>query len=527
MKKFPTPFWIIVLLLGWLFDLLFWKHSPGISFAIYAFVTLLAGCVLLWIDDIRPSGKTLTLVPFILFFAAITFIRREPLTAFLSHALTLFLMVGLAVTYRGGRWLEYGLADYFARGFDLLASAVIRAGSFAAETRRLKQETGGETKKSSAVWPVVRGLLIAIPVVVFFAALLASADLIFAQRLKDFTALFRLDNLPEYIFRAIYIAILAYVLAGIYLHAATRSTDERLLGLEKSLVPRFFGYTEAAIVLGSVILLFGAFVAIQFQYFFGGQANINLAGYTYSDYARRGFGELVTVAFFALLMFLSLSTVVKRETELQQKIFSGLGVVLVALVAVMLVSAYQRLILYETAYGFTRLRTYTHVSMVWLAILLAAVVVLDVFQRQRAFAVAALLAGVGFAVSLALLNVDPFIFQQNIQRYKNGEALDVGYLAELSADAVPAMVNLYQSPAADKTTRDRVGAALACFQAQAGSRYADRSWQAFHLSDYRAGLFMESVSATLKDYAVDNSNWPMKVTTPLGVEIECYTATAD
>ncbi len=530
MKRFPTQFWMITLALGWLFDLLFWRHEPGgISFALYTFVTLLAGFLLLSREGVRPAGKALILVPFILLLAAFTFLRSEPLTVFLSHLLTLVLMAGLAVTYRGGRWMEYSLADYFAHGFDLLGSAIIRAGIFSAEVRRTKQETAANGgKPPSPVWSVARGILVAIPVVAFFATLLSSADLVFAQRLDDVIALFRLEKLPEYIFRAIYIALLAYVLAGVYLHAATRSTDERLLGLEQPLVPRFFGFTEAAIVLGSVILLFGAFVAVQFGYFFGGQANIRLEGFTYAEYARRGFGELAAVAFFSLLLFLGLSAVVKRETNVQQKIFSGLGVALTLLVGIMLVSAVQRLVLYETAYGFTRLRTYTHVFIAWLALLLAAVVVLDVIQRQRIFALAALLTSVGFALTLALLNVDSFIVRQNIQRFERGEALDVGYLASLSADAVPVMVNLYQSENAQQATRERLGAALACYQFRAESRKADTAWQTFHISDHRASAALARIAKELTYYPINASaSWPITVTTPQGLEFDCYSSTFD
>jgi hypothetical protein len=531
MQTKPNRLWVIALLLGWCFDFLFWKHTPGISFAIYAVVTLAAGFVLLWLEGIRPARWTLALVPLILFFAAFAFIRLEPLTGILAHAWTLFLMAGLAVTYRGGRWMQYSLADYFSRGFDLLASVIARPLTFAGESRRLKREAGnGQPQKApSAVWPLVRGLLIAVPVVVFFASLLSAADMVFAQRMQDFVKLFRLENLPEYIFRAIYIGILAYALAGIFLHAATRSSDEKLLGLEKPLLPRFFGFTESAVVLGSVILLFTAFVVIQFQYFFGGQANIHLDGFTYADYARKGFGELVTVAFFALLLFLGLSAIVKRESASQQTIFSILGVVLVALVAVMLVSAYQRLVLYENAYGFTRLRTYTHVFMLWVAVLLAVVVALDLFQRQRVFALAAMLAALGFAASLMLINVDGFIVRQNVQRAVQGQVLDVGYLASLSPDAVPALVDFYHSQTLDTTTRDRLGAVLACIQFQNDSAQGqkDTSWQAFHFSDLWAGQAIKTTFSDLKNYRIDESNWPRKVKTPLGGEYECYSYVSD
>jgi len=522
MQKQPKRLWLTALFIGWCFDFLFFKHSPGISFAIYVVLTLLGGYILLGLDGLHPAPKSLILLPFIIYFAVMTFFRQEPLSVFLSVILTLFLMAGLVITYTGGQWLRYSLADYFARALDLLGSVVARPVGFASETRRLINDAGEFQKGSSQIWPVLRGLLFAIPVVAFFAALLSSADLIFAQHLNNIVTLFRLENLAEYIFRVIYICVLGYMLAGVYLHAARRSAEEKLLGLEKPVLPPFLGFTESSMVLGSVVVLFTLFVLVQFQYFFGGQANIHLDGYTYADYARQGFGELVTVAFFALLLFLGLSSITKRDAAHQLKIFSGLGVALLALVGVMLVSAYQRLVLYESAYGFTRLRTYTNVFMVWVAVLLAAVVLLELLRRQRAFALAALLAALGFAISLTILNVDGFILARNVARFQQGQDLDVGYLASLSSDAVPGMASLYQSQPADSKLRDRLGAVLACMRHNETGRTRDTAWQSFHLSDYRAAQAMTGMDAALKLYQFDDTNWPSSVKTPLGEKFDCY-----
>ena len=523
MQKQPARLWITALFLGWFFDFLFFNHTPGVSFAIYAAATLAGGFILLWLDGIRSARATLLLIPFILFFIAITFIRLEPLSVFLAHIISLFLMAGLAVTYQGGQWLRYSVADYFARAMDLFASLVIRPIKFMAAHPGSQGEAGVVQKPAFRIWPILRGLLLAIPIVAFFAALLASADLVFAQRLNDITTLFRLENLSEYLFRFAYILVIAYVLIGVYLHAAERSTDKKLLGLEKPFLTPFFGFTEASIVLGSVVLLFAAFVIIQFQYFFGGQANINLTGFTYAEYARKGFGELVTVAFFALLLFLGLTAITMRGTTTRQKIFSGLGLALLALVAIMLVSAYQRLVLYENAYGFTRLRAYTHVFMVWVAVLLAVVVLLDLLNRQRVFALAALMASLGFGISLMLLNVDTFIFQRNLARFEQGQSLDVGYLATLSPDATPAMVTAYETPGLNSDTRDRLGALLTCihFQDKNNNPNPDQSWQSFHFSNYWAGNSMQRVTASLAAYQVDASSWPVTVTTPLKAKYAC------
>ena len=62
----------------------------------------------------------------------------------------------------------------------------------------------------------MRGILIAIPIIAVFSALLSSADVVFGQRINDIVELFSLEKLPEYILRGVYIFILAYLLAGVF-----------------------------------------------------------------------------------------------------------------------------------------------------------------------------------------------------------------------------------------------------------------------------------------------------------------------
>ena len=523
MQKYSTQLWLLALALGWSFDLLFWDKQPGISFFIFVALTLAGGVLLLWQAQVRPARNTWFLLAPIAFFAAFTFIRLEPLTVFLGYVLTLLTMAVLVIAYQTGRWTLYSLADYFAGFFRLLFSLIAEPLIFQAQVGKSKAESGAVEKRSSAFWPIARGLLFAIPVLAFFTSLLSSADMVFAQRIEGLVELFSLEKLPEYIFRAIYISVMAYTLAGTLLHAAKPGQDEKLIGLEKPLVPAFLGFTESAIVLGSVTLLFASFVFIQFQYFFGGLQNIKLDGYTYADYARNGFGELVTVAFFSLLLFLGLSAITHRNEGSQRQIFSGLGIFLVALVGVMLVSAFQRLVLYEIAYGFTRLRTYTHVFIIWLGLLLLTTIILELRNRQRAFALAAIFASLGFAASLTVMNVDGFIVRQNVSRQMQGDRLDVGYLASLSEDAVPVLASLYRSPELDASTRDQIGAALACFNNQAESRQTEETpnWQSFHISRYQSARTLDSLN--LKDYTFEEDEYyATSVTTPLDETYNCY-----
>jgi hypothetical protein len=293
---------------------------------------------------------------------------------------------------------------------------------------------------------------------------------------------------------------LGYFLTGIFIHAFTHNKDQHLIGEEKPWVPTFLGFTEAAIVLNSINVLFVSFIGVQFRYFFGGDANIKVNGYTYAEYARRGFGELVMVAVLSLLIFLGLSTITRRETNHQRRVFSGSGIGLVVLVVVILISAFQRLLLYEDAYGFTRLRTYAHIFIVWLGILLAAVVLLEIVKRQRAFALAALVASMGFVFTLNIINVDGLIVHQNVKRALNAgnvpedekregnlnSKLDAYYLQSLSTDATPALVEAMETPQLTTYDQNELAAILACQLTILAGERESLPWVSHHWADDRA-----------------------------------------
>lgn len=539
--------WLVCLLLGILLDFLFWNQLPGINFLIYVIACLAAGFFILRAAKILPSNKSLLLLLPILGFSAITFIRLEPMSQFLAFAFTILCMGILAQTYSDGQWLGYTLGKHLANFIFLFQSILAwpithRSSS---EPKAENQSAGQNGKRARLVWPILRGILLAIPILALFASLLSSADAVFAERLEDFLKVFNIDKLPEYLFRLVYILIAAYALVGVFLHASSnRKSKEWLFELRESqpdqkeaLLPPFLGFIETAIILGSVIALFVSFVVIQFQYFFAGQANIRIEGFTYAEYARRGFGELVAVAFFSLLLFMGLSLVVKYSTDSkllakQRWVFSGLGIGLFLMDGVILTSAFKRLLLYEAAYGFTRARTYPHVFMIWLAVLLAGVVTLDILKKTRYFTTALLLVSLGFAATLVLMNVDGFIARQNIARLRGGEAnldnLDAAYLASLSPDSVPALARLFESEELPNPVRETVGAILLCRWGAKTPLIDQRlTWRSFHLSRWLSDQIRTTLETQLGAYKIKyfkstSDGVPERITTPSGQEVPCF-----
>jgi hypothetical protein len=231
-------------------------------------------------------------------------------------------------------------------------------------------------------------------------------------------------------------------------------------------------------------------------------------------------------------LLLGLGAISRRDTESQRRVFSSLGIALVGLVIVMLFSAYQRLVLYEEAYGFSRLRTYTHVFMIWLGLLLITVVVLEMTRRKRLAGLAMLLAAFGFIISLNVLNVDAFIVKQNVQReirgvndktFAQGRAdLDTQYFLDLSDDAIPPLVSAYQTKSLPASVKDKLGASLACFRYTRNQVENNYSWQSFHFSRYNADRAFAAVKKNLDTYKIVDKDLPVMVETPNGEEYSCW-----
>jgi hypothetical protein len=506
MPKQKRLFWIGALTAAVLFDILFWKQALGISFFFWTAVLLLIGYLLAWREQKRPSVLSWGLSLLILGFAFVPAWRAEPFTRVISIILTLVGMLLLTATFLNGHWPFYRIVDHFTELFKALFGGL--SGAILYGTRFRNPPAVGEEPakvKGRKGWAILRGVLIAVPVVTLFTILLSAADPVFGDWIRK---VLNLERLPEYLFRLWYILMIGSFLVGIYLHAIYPRSEAKKPETMSAWMKPFLGWTETGIILGAVDILFITFVIIQIRYLFGGSANINETGYTFAEYARRGFGELVAVAVLSMMLYLGLNTISKRETRGARLGFSAVSILLMANVLVMLVSSLQRLMLYEGAYGFSALRTYTHVFIYWLGALIVVAVVLELLRKSGRFALALMIAIVGFSATLAVMNVDGFIVQQNVKRAAAGEELDFNYLQQLSADAVPAMVNTYLQPGMHTDVKEVLGSALACRTAELNAPVVGdsglKSWQSFSISESKAARLLTDNAGTWSTYKVSD-----------------------
>ncbi|HNB17352.1 MAG TPA: DUF4173 domain-containing protein, partial [Candidatus Obscuribacter sp.] len=211
---------------------------------------------------------------------------------------------------------------------------------------------------------VTKGLLLSTPLLFIFTALFCAADQAFANQVGK---LFHF-NLGKAVEITVTTSILALCCGGA-LQAVAKS-EINICGEEKSNTcgdkpeqdcqskaeaeskpkmeskseaaqARFhLGMTEAMTALALLNLLFGAFVAIQIKYLFGGAGLVNItSGLTYSEYARHGFFELCWAASMVLPILLAAEAYTRRLSKQSEITFRVLAGTLVALLLVVVASA--------------------------------------------------------------------------------------------------------------------------------------------------------------------------------------------
>ena len=340
--------------------------------------------------------------------------------------------------------------------------------------------------------PVGRGLILAIPLVMIFAVLFASADPIFRRGMDDLLG-FSIDlgDLPG---RIVFVAGIAWVVGGLLAVAARGVPAVESASLGAASPPtsigfaRSLGTTEALVVLVAVDVIVGLFVGLQLAYLFGGLDTLAAAGMTYSAYARRGYFELVAAAALAggILVFLEYQVMVRT------RLYVAMAIGLVALTLVVLASAVLRLQLYQDAYGWTELRLYVAVSIVAMAATLGTLAVFLATDRTRWLGHAMAVIGVVALVGLNVMAPAAFVAERNIQRVidpslvpPDGEAtLDADYLAVLPDDAIPTLVAAL--PALPPTDADRIRELLLERKAELATGPAYASPFAWNLGRQRA-----------------------------------------
>ena len=323
-------------------------------------------------------------------------------------------------------------------------------------------------KAGSSAIRIGAAALVGLVLLLIFGALFAGADAAFARFVDAALPTVNAEAVARWIWG--FGLLSAGTLAACFLAFAPPLLDGNL-------GQRRVRRIEWALPIGALVALFAMFVAVQATVLFGGDDYVQrTSGLTYAEYARSGFWQLLTVTVLVVGVMAVAGRLAPRGTLVDRVWIRVLLGALAVLTLLIVASALSRMWAYEQAYGFTRLRVLVSVCELWLGIVVVLIMAagIDLRLRSRWLPGAVVATAVAAMIGLVVLNPDRFIAERNVTRYATSDTIDVSYLSDLSADAVPALLRLpepLRSCALDDIARAVARAArrVAAVESQSGS----------------------------------------------------------
>ncbi|MGB7817195.1 MAG: DUF4173 domain-containing protein, partial [Ornithinibacter sp.] len=340
---------------------------------------------------------------------------------------TLAVLAGVVVTAAG-----------LTRAHGLLAhvAAVLAWPLSAIRGLPLLGRTFSATSRLSLLWPVLRTVGLSIVALAVFGGLFASGDAVFGSWASALVPDLGWDTI---VLRTFLLALVSGVaLTGGYLAINPPAVD--LVRLPDS--PRSRQAWEWAVPVALVVALFAGFLLAQATAMWGGVDYLRrTTGLSYAEYVHQGFAQLtVATALTLVVAAITLrvaSVATTHDRALVRGLVGALGVLTLAVVA----SALYRMSLYQDAFGFTVLRVFVDGFELWLGLLVLMLLVALVRLSGSWLPRAALVSGAVFTVGFVALNPDAWVAARNIDRFEQTGVVDASYLATLSADATPVIVD--------------------------------------------------------------------------------------
>jgi len=460
------------LVFGVVFDLLFYNKTLGISYPIFIVLLFIVFFLGMQIFRVHINKKAWILaVP--IFVLSTTFcIYSNTVLKVLNYLIIPVLVIVLSILVSGINRANWSDFRFIA---DIIKRVFVSFGNIHKPFITFFEMVGLNTKdnKKTVALKILAGVLISIPILIVVILLLSSADIVFKN-------LFINIPLAKIIKHALVIlAVSIYSFSFIFSIFKTREQNKN----------NMYGRIKWKLFLDPIVLLtilsllnivYITFTVIQFAYLFGGNSFMLPSSFTYAEYARRGFFELIVVAIINFGILLFSITFVKKESRKANAVINAFLSAVAVFTFVLLASAFYRMVLYEMAYGYTYLRIFVQAFMILLFVLFIVNLVYIWYKRLPIIKLY-ILCSLIIYITLNFANVDVIIARNNINRYCSTGEIDVGYLTRLSYDAIPEMTRLLKSE-----DKEIVNAVNDYFKREKEMLEGQNQWQSYNFSRLKA-----------------------------------------
>jgi hypothetical protein len=288
------------------------------------------------------------------------------------------------------------------------------------------------------VWKkILTGVLISIPVLFVVLQLLMSADSQFESMMGEIPQWFQAVD-AEAIIRVLAVLFCTFAFFGlmqVLLKKHINAIQQEINDQSSFKIDAIITIT-VLVLINSVYILF---TVVQFKYFFSGTLQ---GDFTYAEYARKGFFELLFVTLINLSMIIFVLSFIENAINTIKRLIQSLLTILVLSSAIMLSSAFMRLSMYEEAYGFSFIRVMAHSFMIFLVVIFAYTLIKIWIERLSLFHFY-FISSLLYYTSINMIDLEKMIVSKNIERYETTGKIDLHYFNSLSYTGTLGLIELY------------------------------------------------------------------------------------
>lgn len=340
-----------------------------------------------------------------------------------SDKLAVFLLVMCLLLNQYFDTKKWNLGKYVGSICQLVVMSFGELGKPFSDGKAYFREKGKVNKK---VWYGLLGVVIALPILLIAAGLLSSADAVFRKMTTDFMNWIRPDNIFNVVIRVTFLFFTSYALTS---YLCKRSIPEEVKDRRK-------GEPVLAITIMSLLsLLYLLFSGIQIFGLFLGKMQLP-EGYTYAQYAREGFFQLLAVSILNLILVLVCLSFFRES-----KVLKVIMTIMSLCTFIMIASSVMRMIIYIRYYYLTFLRIFVLWMLTVLFVMFIGVLINIYRESFPLFRYGVVMVTVLY-LALSFSHPDYIIARVNIANAPGG---DFSYLSDLSADAAPVIIPYMES----------------------------------------------------------------------------------
>jgi hypothetical protein len=286
--------------------------------------------------------------------------------------------------------------------------------------------------KNDKVRNVFIGIIISVPLVFIILVLLSSADLLFGEMTENIFNFFFSGDVIGVSFMLVFGILACYcIICGAVAHVGEDAPVQK----KKA---------DASIAITIMLILcfiYVIFCGIQIVYLFANGVSVLPQEFTFAEYARRGFFELLAVASINIILML-----LEKALFQESKVVSVLITLITLCTYIMIGSATYRMLLYIGAYYLTFLRLFVLLALFIIALTLAGVVISEFRKNFPLFRYCVIVVTLPYLI-FSFSKPDYYIAEYLIDHVDVLNYSDMNYLtSDLSLDAAPVLLPVIADP---------------------------------------------------------------------------------